>query len=47
VKANWIGHISHRNNLIKYTVEGKIEVMGRRENRGKQTLGDRTEMKGY
>jgi len=47
VKANWIGHILRRNNLIKYTLEGKIEVMGRRENRCKQTLGDRTEMKGY
>jgi hypothetical protein len=36
-----------RNNLIKYNVEGKIEVMRRRENRRKQPLGDLKEMKGY
>jgi hypothetical protein len=33
-KANWIGHILHRNCLLKHVIEGKregrIEVMGRR-----------------
>jgi len=24
-KANWIGHILHRNCLLKHTVQGKIE----------------------
>jgi hypothetical protein len=32
-KANWIGHILHRNCLVKHVIEGKIEgridVMGR------------------
>jgi len=47
MKAKWIGHILRRNNLIKYIVEGKIEVTRGRENRRKQPLGDRTEMRGY
>jgi hypothetical protein len=33
-KANWIGHILHRNCLLKHVIEGKtegrIEVTGRR-----------------
>jgi hypothetical protein len=24
-KANWIGHSWHRNRLLKYVIEGKIE----------------------
>jgi hypothetical protein len=36
-KANWIGHILRRNNLLKRDIEGKIEgeiqVMGRRGRR--------------
>ena len=24
-KCNWIGHISHRNWLLKHVIEGKIE----------------------
>jgi hypothetical protein len=34
-KANWIVHILHRNSLLKHIIEGKmegrIEVMGKRE----------------
>ena len=34
-KANWIGHILHRNYLLKHVIEGKIEgkieVTGRRK----------------
>jgi hypothetical protein len=33
-KANWIGHMLHRNCLLKHVIEGKVEgriaVMGRR-----------------
>ena len=36
-KANWIGHILHRNYLLKHIIEGKIEgkveVTGRGEKR--------------
>ena len=28
-KANWIGHILHRNCLLKHDVSGKIEGKGR------------------
>jgi hypothetical protein len=28
-KANWIGHILHRNCLLKHVIEGKTEVIGR------------------
>ena len=28
-KANWIGHIWHRNCLLKHIIEGRIQVMGR------------------
>jgi hypothetical protein len=28
-KANWIGHILHRNCLLKHVIEGRIEVTGR------------------
>jgi hypothetical protein len=41
-KANWIGHILHRNCLLKQVIEGKvegrIEMMGRRGRRRKQLL---------
>jgi len=39
-KANWIGHILSRNCLLKHVIEGKIEVMGRREGRRKKPLDD-------
>jgi hypothetical protein len=41
-KANWIGHILHRNCLLKHViagkVEGRIKVTGRRGIRRKQLL---------
>jgi hypothetical protein len=50
-KANWIGHIFHRNCLLKHVIEGKIEerveVMVRRGRRCKQVLGDLRKKRGY
>jgi hypothetical protein len=41
-KANWIGQLLHRNRLLKYVVEGKIEgkkdVARRRGGRRKKLL---------
>jgi hypothetical protein len=49
-KANWIGHILHRNCLLKCAVEGKIQgradVTGRR-GRGRKKLLDDKKMRGY
>jgi hypothetical protein len=43
-KANWIGHILHRNCLLKHVIEGKLEgrgkMTGRRGRRRKQLLDD-------
>ena len=39
-KANWFGHILHRNCLLKHVIEGKIEGTGRRGRRRKQLLDD-------
>jgi len=39
-KANWIGHILHRNCLLEHVIEGKIEGMIRRGRRCKQLLDD-------
>jgi hypothetical protein len=43
-KANWIGHISRRNCLLKQVIEGKIkgqiEVTRRRGRRRKKLLDD-------
>jgi hypothetical protein len=37
-KANWIGHILHRNCLLKHVAEEKLEGKDRREGkRGKKT----------
>jgi hypothetical protein len=50
-KANWIGHILHRNCLLKHVIEGKIEgrikVTGRRRKRSKHLLDDLKEKTGY
>ena len=50
-KANWIGHILRRNCLIQRVIEGKIkggiEVIGRRERRGRKLLDDLRERRGY
>jgi hypothetical protein len=50
-KANWIGHIVHRNCLIKHDTEGKIEerieVTGRGGIRHKNLLDDLNQTRGY
>ena len=50
-KANWIGHISRRNSLIKQVIEGKIkgeiEVTRRRGRRRKKLLDDLKDRRGY
>jgi hypothetical protein len=50
-KANWIGHILHRNCLLKQVIEGKIkgemEVRRRRERRRKKLLDDLKDRRGY
>jgi len=50
-KANLIGHILHRNGLLKHVVKGKIggrrEVTERRGRRRKQLLDDFKETSGY
>ena len=50
-KANWIGHILHRNCLLQRVIEGKIqggiEVTGRQERRCRKLLDDLKERRGY
>ena len=50
-KANWIGHILHRNCLLKHFIEGKIkgemEVKRRRGRRRKKLLDDLKDRRGY
>ena len=50
-KANWIGHILHRNCILQRVIEGKIkvgiEVTGRRGRRRRKLLDDFKERKGY
>ena len=50
-KANWIGHISRRNCLLKQVIEGKIkgemEVTRRRGIRCKKLLDDLKDRRGY
>jgi hypothetical protein len=50
-KANWIGHILHRNCLLQRAIEGKIqggiEVTGRQGKRRRKLLDDLKERRGY
>ena len=50
-KVTWIGHLFHRNGLLKRVIKGKIEIMievtGRRRRRRKQLLGDLKESRKY
>jgi hypothetical protein len=50
-KANWIGHILHRNCLLQRVTEGKIkgviEVKGRRGRIRRKLLDHLKEMRGY
>ena len=50
-KANWIGHILHRNCFLKQVIEGKIkgemEVTRRRRRRRKKLLDDLKDRRGY
>jgi hypothetical protein len=45
-KANWIGHILHRN-FTEGKIEGRIDVTGRQGRRHKKLLEDLKEKKGY
>jgi hypothetical protein len=49
-KANWIGHILHRNCLLQWVTEGKIqggiEVIGRQGRRCRKLLDDLKERRG-
>jgi hypothetical protein len=49
--ANLIGHILHRNCLLKHVIEemieGRVGVTGRRERRRKEILNDLKEKRGY
>ena len=50
-KANWIGHILHRNCLLQWVIEGKIkggiEVTGRRGRKRRKLLDELKERRGY
>jgi hypothetical protein len=50
-KANWIGHILHRNCLLRRVIQGKtkggIEVTGRRGRRRRKLLDDLKERRRY
>jgi hypothetical protein len=50
-KANLIGHILHRNCLLRQVIEGKkkggIDVKGRRGRRCRKLLDDLKERRGY
>jgi hypothetical protein len=50
-KANCIGHILHRNCLVKHVIEGtiarRIEATGRRGRRREKLLDDLKENRGY
>jgi len=50
-KANWIGHILHRNCLLQQVIEGQIKgrinVRGRRRRRRRKLLDDLKERREY
>jgi hypothetical protein len=50
-KANWIGHVLHRNCLLQRVIKGKIqrgiEVTGRQGRRRRKLLDDHKERRGY
>jgi len=50
-KANWIGHVLHRNCLLQRVIQGKIkggtEVTGRQGRRCRKLLDDLKERRGY
>jgi len=50
-KANWIGHIFHRNCLLQWVIEGKIkggiEMTGSRGRKRRKLLDDLKERRGY
>jgi hypothetical protein len=46
-KANWIGHISRRNCLLKHIIQGNIMRTRWRERRRKQLLDDLKETRRY
>ena len=50
-KANWIGHLLHRNCLLKQVIEGKIKgemkVTRRRGRKRKKLLDDLKDRRGY
>jgi len=50
-KANWTGHVSRRNCLLKHVIEGKIEgrleVTERQGRRSKQLLVGLKDTRGY
>jgi hypothetical protein len=50
-KANWIGHILHRNCILQRVIEGKIqggiEVTGRQGRRRRKLLDNLKERRGY
>jgi hypothetical protein len=46
-EVNVIGHMLHKNFLVKHIIKGKIEVMGRRERIRKQLLDKFKEKREY
>jgi hypothetical protein len=46
-KANWIGHILHRNCLLKQVIEGKIKGQIEVTRRCKKLLDDLGDRRGY
>jgi hypothetical protein len=50
-KVNWIGHILHKNCLLQYVIQGKIEgrieVTGRQGRRRMQLMDNFKEKRGY